>query len=130
MFMRTLFTGLAAVVALAVAMPVFAQTEQAPPAPVPVAKPKPGTTAYCQTLKSASSRSACLKRVQAQAAPKKAPTKATAHKTKKPPSATNPPAAMAPATTNHTQAQAAAPAPAAPAPPQTIVIPPLPQKTI
>ena len=40
MFMRTLFTGLAAVVALAVAMPVFAQTEQAPPAPVPTAKPK------------------------------------------------------------------------------------------
>ena len=102
MFMRTLFTGLAAVVALAVAMPVFAQTEQAPPAPpVPTAKPKPGTTAYCQTLKSASSRNACLKRVQAQAAPKKAPTKATAHKTKKPPSATNPPpAAMAPASTS------------------------------
>mgnify|MGYP003333828576 FL=1 len=132
MFMRTLFTGLAAVVALAVAMPVFAQTEQAPPAPpVPTAKPKPGTTAYCQTLKSASSRNACLKRVQAQATPKKAPTKATAHKTKKPPSATNPPpAAMAPATTSHTQAQAAAPAQAAPSPPQTIVVPPLPQKTI
>ena len=131
MFMRTLFTGLAAVVALAVAMPVFAQTEQTPPAPIPAAKPKPGTTAYCQTLKSASSRSACLKRVQAQATPKKGPTKATAHKTKKPPSATNPPpAAMAPATTSHTQAQAAAPAPTAPAPPQTNVIPPLPQKTI
>jgi len=132
MFMRTLFTGLAAVVALAVAMPVFAQTEQAPPAPpVPTAKPKPGTTAYCQTLKSASSPNACLKRVHAQAAPKKAPTKATAHKTKKPPSATNPPpAAMAPATTSHTQAQAAAPAQAAPSPPQTIVVPPLPQKTI
>jgi hypothetical protein len=32
----------------------------------PTAKPKPGTSAYCQTLKSASSRSSCLKKVSAQ----------------------------------------------------------------
>ncbi len=129
MFLRTLFASLATVAAVALAMPVLAQTEATPAAPTPAAKPKQGTTAYCQTLKSASSRDACLKRVQAQAAPKKKPpAKATAQKTKKKPSE-NPPAAMAPATTNPGQVQAAAP-PATPAPPQTIVIPPLPQKTI
>lgn len=126
MFLRTLFASVAAVVAVAIATPVFAQTEASP---APAAKPKQGTTAYCQTLKSASSRDACLKRVQANAASKKkAPAKTTAQKTKKKP-VENPPAAMAPATTNPGQVQAAAP-PATPAPPQTIVIPPLPQKTI
>jgi len=116
---------------VAIAMPVLAQTETTPATPTPAAKPKQGTTAYCQTLKSASSRDACLKRVQAQAAPKKKTpvAKTTAQKTKKKP-AENPPAAMAPATTNAGQVQAAAPPPATPAPPQTIVIPPLPQKTI
>jgi hypothetical protein len=129
MFLRTLFASLATVAAVALAMPVLAQTETTPAAPTPAAKPKQGTTAYCQTLKSASSRDACLKRVQAQAAPKKKPpAKTTAQKTKKKPT-DNPPAAMAPATTNPGQVQAAAP-PATPAPPQTIVIPPLPQKTI
>jgi hypothetical protein len=125
MFLRTLFASLAAVAAVAIATPVFAQTETTP---TPAAKPKQGTTAYCQTLKSASSRDACLKRVHAQAAAKKkSPTKATAQKTKKKP-VENPPAAMAPATTHSGQSQATAPA--TPTPPQTIVIPPLPQKTI
>jgi hypothetical protein len=135
--MRSLFASLAAVAALGIAAPAFAQTDAAPPAPVPVAKPKPGTEAYCKTLKSTTSRNACLKRVHAQAMPAAKPAPkpaATATKTKKPPAAahTNAPAAMAPATSGHSQAQAQAPAPApaTPAPPQTIQVPPLPQKTI
>src|SRR5689334_19197319 len=121
--MRLLFASLAAIAVMGVASPAFAQTEAAPPAPVPVAKPKPGTEAYCKTLKTATSRTACLKRVHAQAtpAPAKAPAKPVA-KTKKPPSshANPPPAAMAPPVTAHGQSQASAPPPAAPAPPQTI----------
>jgi len=133
--MRSLFASLAAVAALGIAAPAFAQTDAAPPAPVPVAKPKPGTEAYCKTLKSATSRNACLKRVHAQAMPAKPAPKpaATATKTKKPPAVhTNPPAAMAPATSgpSQAQAQAPAPAPATPVPPQTIQVPPLPHKTI
>ena len=62
----------------------------AAPAPVPSTKPKPGTTAYCQTLKSASSRSACLKKLHAQATPKAAPSK----KTKKPSTKSTPDAAQ------------------------------------
>ena len=81
--MRLLIASMAALAALAFAAPSFAQTEDpsAAPAPVPTSKPKPGTTAYCQTLKSSSSRSACMKKLHAQATPKAAPT--TKKKTKK-----------------------------------------------
>ena len=122
--MRLLLAGLSAVAALALAAPSFAQTTEEPaatpaPAPVPSTKPKPGTTAYCQTLKSASSRSACLKKLHAQATPKAAPTK----KAKKPSTPTTKPAPDA--------AQLAPPAAAAPAPSGgSVAVPPLPQKTI
>ncbi len=74
--MRLLIASMAAFAAVAFAAPSFAQTEEpsAAPAPVPTAKPKAGTAAYCQKLKSSSSRSACLKKVHAQATPKAAPT--------------------------------------------------------
>ena len=45
--------------------------------PVPTAKPKPGTAAYCQSLKTSSSRSSCLKKLSAKSSPK-APTTAQA----------------------------------------------------
>ena len=83
--MRLLIASMAALAAVAFAAPSFAQTEEpatAPaPAPVPATKAKPGTTAYCQTLKSSTSRSACMKKLHAQATPKAAPT--TKKKTKK-----------------------------------------------
>jgi hypothetical protein len=125
--MRLLFASMAALAALAFAAPSFAQTEDpsAAPAPVPTTKPKPGTTAYCQTLKSSTSRSACMKKLHAQATPKAAPT-TTKKKTKKATTATSqpevgqlspPPAASSPAP---------APAPTG----GTVAVPPLPQKTI
>jgi hypothetical protein len=125
--MRLLFASMAALAALAFAAPSFAQTEEpsAAPAPVPTTKPKPGTTAYCQTLKSSTSRSACMKKLHAQATPKAAPT-TTKKKTKKTTTATSqpevgqlspPPAASSPTP---------APAPAG----GTVAVPPLPQKTI
>jgi len=118
--MRLLIASVAALVAVAFAAPSFAQDET-PAAPVPTTKPKPGTSAYCQTLKSASSRSACLKKVSATA--KTAPaTKTAKAKAKKPaPTATpkQPDSAQLP--------PAAAPA-AAPA--GTVAVPPLPSKTI
>jgi hypothetical protein len=125
--MRLLFASMAALAALAFAAPSFAQTEEpsAAPAPVPTTKPKPGTTAYCQTLKSSTSRSACMKKLHAQATPKAAPT-TTKKKTKKTTTATSqpevgqlspPPAASSPAP---------APAPTG----GTVAVPPLPQKTI
>jgi|SRR6478736_2763393 preprotein translocase subunit SecD len=125
--MRLLFASMAALAALAFAAPSFAQTEDpsAAPAPVPTTKPKPGTTAYCQTLKSSTSRSACMKKLHAQATPKAAPT-TTKKKTKKTTTATSqpevgqlspPPAASSPAP---------APAPTG----GTVAVPPLPQKTI
>ena len=84
------------------------------------AKPKPVTSAYCQTLKSASSRSACLKKVSAQT--KVAPTKTAKAKTKKP--TTTPTAAPK-------QPDSAQLAPPAIAPSSgTVAVPPLPQKTI
>jgi len=93
------------------------------PAPVPTTKAKPGTTAYCQTLKSSSSRSACMKKLHAQATPKAAPT-TTKKKTKK-------------TTTTASQPDVGQlsppPATSAPAPAQTggtVAVPPLPQKTI
>ncbi|HSI01885.1 MAG TPA: hypothetical protein VLA02_14865 [Reyranella sp.] len=114
--MRLLLASVAALAAVVLAAPSYAQSEAAP-TPTPIAKPKPGTTAYCNTLKSASSRSACLKRVQAGA--KSTPATTTAKKTKakklEPPKSDSS-AWAAPAT--------------APLPPQTVAIPPLPQKTI
>ena len=123
--MRLLIASMAALAALAFAAPSFAQTEEpsAPPAPVPTTKPKPGTTAYCQTLKSSTSRSACMKKLHAQATPKAAPT-TTKKKTKK-------------TTTTASQPEVGQlsppPATSAPAPAQTggtVAVPPLPQKTI
>jgi hypothetical protein len=123
--MRLLIAGLSAVAALALAAPTFAQTTEEPaatpaPAPVPSTKPKPGTTAYCQTLKSASSRSACLKKLHAQATPKAAPTK----KAKKP--STTAPKPQPDAAQLAPSAAVPAPAPSG----GSVAVPPLPQKTI
>lgn len=119
--MRLLLASVAALVAVAFAAPSFAQDES--PAPVPTAKPKAGTSAHCQTLKSASSRSACLKKVNvAKAQPKAAPTKAAKTKAKKP---------VAPTATKQPDSAQLPPAasPAA-APSGTVAVPPLPSKTI
>jgi hypothetical protein len=122
--MRLLIASMAALAAVAFAAPSFAQTEEpatAPaPAPVPATKAKPGTTAYCQTLKSSTSRSACMKKLHAQATPKATTTK---KKTKK----------TTTAATQPEVGQLAPPAASAPAPAQsggTVAVPPLPQKTI
>jgi hypothetical protein len=114
--MRIMIACLAAVAAVAFAAPSFAQ-ETAPAAPT--AKPKVGTTAYCNTLKTTSSKAACLKRVQASAA--KPVHKA---KAKKPTTDTT---AAAP---KETSATTPTPMPVQQAQPSTIVVPPLPQKTI
>jgi hypothetical protein len=131
--MRLLLASVATLAAVALAAPVFAQdaTPAAPtttsaPTPTPTTttkhKPATNTAAYCNTLKSASSKSACLKRVHAQNTTPKAGT--TTHKTK----------AKKPTDTTKTDTSAsAAPTPAstpAPSSPQTINVPPLPQKTI
>jgi hypothetical protein len=128
--MRLLIAGIAALAAVSFAAPSFAQkaTEAAPVAtPTPVVKHKPGTSAYCNSLKSSSQRSSCLKRVQTAKVTKPAhPTT----KTKKPARA----AAAAPSA----DSLAPTPAPAAPAPAQmsapsngsSVAVPPLPQKTI
>lgn len=124
--MRLLIASMAALAAVAFAAPSFAQTEDpgAAPAPVPTAKPKPGSAAYCQKLKSSSSRSACMKKLHAQATPKAAPT-TTKKKTKKTTTA-----ATQPEVGQLAPPPAAAPAPA-PAPTNgTVAVPPLPQKTI
>ncbi len=127
--MRLLLATVATLAAVAFAAPSFAQSDPAAapaPAPTPAAKAKPaqGTAAYCKTLKSGNSRSACLKRVQA-SAPKAAPTTTTAAKKKAKkldaPKSDNS-ASAAPMTTG-TPATATLP-------PQTVAIPPLPQKTI
>jgi hypothetical protein len=122
--MRLLLAAVATLAAVAFAAPAFAQ-ETAPAAtPTPIAKPKPGTSAYCNTLKSSSSKSACLKRVHTQASAK-APKAPVTHKKAKKLDAPKP---------TDTSAQLTPPAGAAPAsgamPPQTINVPPLPQKTI
>ena len=118
--MRLLFASLAALAAVAIAAPAGAQQEA--PA-MPSAKPKQGTAAYCQTLKSAASKNACLKRVQAQAKPAAVKPVATKAKAKKPATATE--------NTTAPRASIGAPAQAeAPTPPRTIAVPPLPQKTI
>ena len=122
--MRLLIASMAALAALAFAAPSFAQTEEpsAAPAPVPTTKPKPGTTAYCQTLKSSTSRSACMKKLHAQATPKAAPATTTKKKTKKTtPTASQPEVGQL----------SPPPATSAPAPTGgTVAVPPLPQKTI
>ena len=119
--MRLLLASVAALAAVTLAVPSFAQ--EVPATPTPIAKPKPGTAAYCNTLKSATAKDSCLKRVHAQATPTKVPAATTKAKSKK----------LAPPADSSAQltAPSATPAtPAAPSPPQTITIPPLPQKTI
>lgn len=128
--MRLLFASAAALLAVAFAAPSFAQNQNPAATPVPAAKPKPGTSAYCQTLKSSSSRSACLKKVTvAKAQPKATPktstktTSKTKTKTKKP----APASAPKQADSAHLPPPAATPpAPAAAPPSGTIAIPPLP----
>ena len=117
--MRLLIASAAALLAVAFAAPSFAQDETPAAAPVPTAKPKAGTSAYCQTLKSASSRSSCLKKVSAQT--KAAPTKTAKAKTKKP--AATPTAAPK----QPDSAQLAPPVTPSSGP---VAVPPLPQKTI
>src|SRR5215813_4404820 len=123
--MRLLLASVAALTALAIAAPSYAQEDPAA-TPTPAVKPKPGTTAYCNTLKTTTSKNACLKRVHAQATPKKpAATTASKAKAKKLQSPADASAQLnAPAAT-----PAATPSPA-PTPPQTVTVPPLPQKTI
>ena len=81
--MRLLFAGLAALVAVAFAAPSIAQDEKRQ-RPLPTTKAKPGTIAYCHSLKTASSRSACLKRVSAKAPPRPPPRRPRRKKPKKP----------------------------------------------
>ena len=119
--MRLLLASVATLAAVALATPSFAQSEAAPP-PTPIAKPKPGTTAYCNTLKSASSRSACLKRVHASAPKATTTAKKTKAKKLEAPKSDSSAWAAPPST----PAATTSPLP----PPQTVAIPPLPQKTI
>ena len=123
--MRLLIASVAALAAVAFAAPSFAQDQDpaAAPAPVPTAKPKPGTAAYCQSLKTSSSRSSCLKKLSAKST--KAPTSASAKKTKK----TKTPASIEPKQPDVGQLNMPAPPAAAPAG-GSVAVPPLPQKTI
>jgi hypothetical protein len=121
--MRFMIACLAAVTAVAFATPSFAQ-EAAPAAPTTTAKPKVGTTAYCNGLKSTSAKASCLKRVQASAAKPATPT----HKAKAKKPTTE--SAAAPKESSAQLTPPAAPAPVQQAQPSTIVVPPLPQKTI
>src|ERR1700749_3449036 len=130
--MRLLLASVATLAAVAFAAPVFAQDAPPPaptttpaPTPTPSATPTPstttkhkpaqGTAAYCNTLKSSSSKSACLKRVHAQNTTPKAGTTTASHKKTK-----------RPVDTTKTDTSASA----APSSSQTINVPPLPQKTI
>jgi hypothetical protein len=130
--MRLLIASMAALAAVAFAAPSFAQDETpASPAqdPVPAAKPKPGTAAYCQKLKTASSRSSCMKKL-AQAAPKATPTK-TAKKTKKPTAPAATPAAARQPDVGQLNVPPAAPPQLGTNPSSgPVAVPPLPQKTI
>jgi len=114
--MRLLIASVAAFAAVAFAAPSFAQ-EAAAPTPTPSTKPKPGTSAYCNTLKSSTSKSSCLKRVHASA---KAPHKAAKAK-KVDPAKTDTSAQYSPPAATPTQS---------PSTSQTVAVPPLPQKTI
>ena len=126
--MRLLLASVATLAAVALAAPAFAQdATPAAPTPTPTTttkhKPATNTAAYCNTLKSAHSKSACLKRVHAQnATPKAGTTHKKAKKVDTTKAATSASAAPAPAPTS-------TPAPA-PSGPQTVNVPPLPQKTI
>ncbi|HWC90305.1 MAG TPA: hypothetical protein VG433_11630 [Pirellulales bacterium] len=117
--MRILFASLVAMAAVAVATPSFAQ-EAATAMPTPTAKPakaRPGTTAYCNTLKSETSKTACLKRLHAAAAAKSHKmAKKTVSKGPKAAQLTPPPATAAPVAPSSGPGQ--------------ISVPPLPQKTI
>lgn len=128
--MRLMIAGMAALVAVAFAAPSFAQQEEtapaATPAPVPATKSKPVTAAYCQKLKTSTSRTSCMKKVQAQATPKApgATTTTAAKKTKK---TTTTPAAPKQPDVGQLTPPAAAPAPTSSG---SVYVPPLPQKTI
>ena len=124
--MRLLIASVAALVAVAFAAPSFAQDEAPAAAPVPTTKPKPGTSAYCQTLKSSSSRSACLKKVSASTKAAPTVTKTAKAKTKKP---TTTPTATPKQPDSAQLAPPAAPT-SAPAPAGSVAVPPLPSKTI
>ena len=122
--MRLLLASVATLAAVALAAPAFAQ-DATPVAPTPTTtttkhKPATNTAAYCNTLKSAHSKSACLKRVHAQNTTPKA---GTTHKAK----AKKPTADTTKTDTSASAAPATTPAPSGP---QTINVPPLPQKTI
>ena len=77
--MRLLIASLAASLTAAFATPASAQDATSSPTtpapatsapaatPTPATKPKVGTAAYCNTLKSSTAKSSCLKRVHAQA---------------------------------------------------------------
>ena len=124
--MRLLIASVAALAAVAFAAPSFAQDQDPSAAPVPTAKPKPGTAAYCQSLKTSSSRSSCLKKLSAKSTPK-APATASAKKTKKGKTAPS----VEPKQPDVGQLNMpAAPAPTAAAPAGAVAVPPLPQKTI
>lgn len=114
--MRLLIASMAALAAVAFAAPSFAQDE-AQPTPTPTTKPKAGTAAYCNKMKSATQRTACLKKIQV----------AKAQPTKK---AKKPAATPAPKAPDVGQLAPSTPAPA-PAPSSgPVVVPPLPSKTI
>ena len=121
--MRLLLASVAALAALTLAAPSFAQEAATTPTPTPSVKPKPGTAAYCNTLKSATSKSACLKRVHAQATPKAPGGSTTTHKKAKKPE-------TKPADTSAQLTPPAASPSSVQTPSQTINVPPLPQKTI
>jgi hypothetical protein len=123
LFAKRLFASLVTMAAIAVVTPSFAQeAATATPTPAPATKPikaKPGTAAYCNTLKSDTSKAACLKRVHAAAAKTHKPATATAKKTV--------------ATKDPSTAAAVPATPLTPAPssgPGPVAVPPLPQKTI
>ncbi len=120
--MRILFASLVAMAAVTLAAPSFAQ-EAAPISPTPTtkSKAKPGTAAYCNTLKTDTGKAACLRHVHAQATPAATPT-AKPHKTKK--------GAAKPADTAQLAPPTLANPTAMPAEPKTVAVPPLPQKTI
>jgi hypothetical protein len=135
--MRLLFASAAALLAVAFAAPSFAQNKTPAAAPVPTAKPKPGTSAYCQKLKSATSRSACLKKVTvAKAQPKAAPKTSTKTTSKAKTKTKKPAPASAPKQADSAQLPPPAATPAAPAAAPTSgtiaipPLPPLPSKTI
>lgn len=122
--MRLLIAGIAALAAVCFAAPSFAQDDSAPaPVPVTKSKPKVGTTAYCNSLKTSSQKNSCLKRMQT-AKVTKSHSK-TAAKTKKPSST------PAPAASTGAESYAPPPAAATGTPSNSsVAVPPLPQKTI